>query len=114
MRLLICGGRNFNDKNLLVFTLNKYIIKEINLVATGGATGADTLGIEWALSQEINCRIYPAKWNLYGRSAGPKRNYEMFHDFKPDYLVAFPGGKGTHNMISIAKTDPTCQIEIVY
>jgi hypothetical protein len=46
---------------------------------------------------------YKAKWDKYGKSAGPIRNKKMLDEGKPDLVFAFPGGPGTNNMIKQAK-----------
>ena len=46
---------------------------------------------------------FPADWNRFGRTAGPKRNKQMAN--YANTLVAFWDGKsrGTKNMIDLAK-----------
>ena len=66
------------------------------------ASGADQLAGQWAKSRGISVKAYPADWKNLGRIAGPIRNKKML-DEKPDLLVAFPGGKGTANMVFYAK-----------
>jgi hypothetical protein len=46
--------------------------------------------------------IFPADWKKYKRAAGHIRNKEML-DFGFDLLIAFPGGPGTTNMITITR-----------
>jgi UDP-N-acetylmuramoylalanine-D-glutamate ligase len=55
--------------------------------------------------------IYPAKWDLHGKSAGPIRNQQML-DTGVDLVIAFPGGKGTAHMVSIAKKAGVKVVEI--
>ncbi|MEM9912925.1 MAG: hypothetical protein AAF922_19365 [Pseudomonadota bacterium] len=38
-----------------------------------------------------------------GRAAGPIRNKEMLDEGCPDLVVAFPGGRGTANMVKQAQ-----------
>ena len=40
----------------------------------------------------------PADWTKHGKAAGPIRNQKML-DECPDLVVAFPGGKGTADMV---------------
>jgi hypothetical protein len=35
----------------------------------------------------------------FGRSGGPKRNQQMLEEGKPDLVLAFPGGRGTADMV---------------
>jgi hypothetical protein len=44
-----------------------------------------------------------ADWKRYGPAAGPLRNAEMLHEYQPDGVIAFPGGKGTTDMIKKAR-----------
>lgn len=100
MRVLICGGRDFNDR-FLAFHALEHLHAEVGVTAviTGGAHGADTLGHLWARFRGIPTEVYPADWEKNGRAAGAIRNRVMLAVGKPDLVVAFPGGKGTANMI---------------
>ena len=98
-RAIICGGRDFDDKQYLFDALDKLHLREI---AHGGASGADSLAGEWATQRNIPCAVFPADWSI-GRSAGPKRNAEMLKSFVPDVVIAFPGGRGTADMIRRAE-----------
>jgi hypothetical protein len=46
---------------------------------------------------------YPADWARHGNAAGLVRNQQMLDDGKPDLAVAFPGGKGTADMVRRAR-----------
>lgn len=48
-----------------------------SLVISGGASGVDAMGERWAHLNKIEVRRFPADWDRYGRSAGPKRNRAM-------------------------------------
>ncbi len=104
MRVLICGGRDFNN-----FAYVKKVMDEIHaktpvdLVISGKARGADALGEQWAKEKNIPVDPYPANWNDHGKAAGPIRNQQMLNEGKPDLVVAFPGGNGTRDMINRAK-----------
>jgi hypothetical protein len=112
MRVLICGGRKFDDIALLYKTMNLIDARrDITTVIDGGAKGADNLGRQWGLSRGKNSQTYNANWSKYGRSAGPKRNTQMLVEGKPDLVVAFSGGFGTANMIKQAKASGVEVIE---
>lgn len=105
MRVLVCGGRDYNDKGFIYMTLN-IIDKElgpIEMILEGGAGGADRLAYRWACETITPVRTYGADWEKHGKGAGPIRNNRMLREGKPDIVVAFPGGKGTAHMVSIAK-----------
>lgn len=104
MRLLVCGGRDYSDVDFLEQSLD--LVKRdhnIDVVIHGAARGADTLAGNWATKNNIPLEVYPAQWNLYGKSAGYKRNKQMLDEGKPDLVIAFPGGAGTRMMMRIAK-----------
>ena len=100
MKVLVCGGRDFDDIRLVEKTLDAIEVAEI---IEGGRKGADRLAREWAEARGIPVRTFKADWRRYGRGAGPKRNEQMLDEGKPDLVVAFPGGKGTENMIRLAQ-----------
>lgn len=99
MRVLVCGGRKFDNW--------KAVHRELHdigptVIITGGATGADALAGKWANHNGIPLVTYPALWSR-GRKAGPERNAFMLRDSRPDMVVAFPGGAGTADMVARAK-----------
>jgi len=105
MRVLVCGGRDFNDHAMVFERLDALHQRDqISLLIEGGARGADALAAEWALARRVPSRRFTAQWDVHGRSAGPIRNQKMLDEGKPDLVVAFPGGRGTANMIALAKT----------
>jgi YspA, cpYpsA-related SLOG family len=99
----VCGGRDFKDKNWIRRQL-QYLdeTKGIDLIIHGCASGADSISGEWAKSHAIPVREFPADWDKYGKAAGPIRNKQMLTESEPDAVLAFPGGKGTANMIKQA------------
>ena len=108
MRVLVCGGRDFADRDLVARTLAPYRPQPITApsehkIIHGGAAGADTLAREWAEVYGVPYREFPADWKTHGRAAGPIRNQRMIDEGKPDLVVAFPGGRGTADMIRRAE-----------
>ncbi|MGC4008838.1 MAG: DUF2493 domain-containing protein [Pseudomonas sp.] len=103
MRVLFCGGRGYDDE-LMVLTvmLSLHEKTPITCVIHGGARGADTLAGETALALGIPIEVYLPDWARYGSAAGFARNRRMIIEGKPDLVVAFPGGRGTLNMRSLA------------
>ena len=113
MRVLVCGGRNFNDYGLLTAKLDDVCYPRdadeertsnsvVTLFITGHCKGADMMAEEYAKDEGIKNDIYPAEWDRYGKSAGYKRNTQMLVEGKPDLVVAFKGGVGTAMMVKIA------------
>lgn len=102
MRILVTGGRVFSDVQTLRRIMGWLNPSE---VCQGGAQGADLHAKHWADDNGVPVRNFNAEWDKYGRSAGPIRNEKMLKEFKPDAVVAFPGGSGTKHMITIAERD---------
>lgn len=104
MRVLVCGGRDYKWRSVAYSALDKFKAKKgISLLITGSGMGADALAEEWA---KLRCVPYlgvPAKWKEHGKKAGPMRNEEMLKEWKPDAVIAFPGGNGTKHMVRLAK-----------
>lgn len=108
MRVLVCGSRDYHDRDTLFATLDRLVIENIEVVIEGEARGADTLAREWAEARNIPVLKYPADWGSYGLAAGPIRNKQMLDEGKPDLIVAFPKGKlsdtkGTKDMVKQAR-----------
>lgn len=104
MKVLVCGGRDYNDYDRLEDELN--LVWRVHgdfTVISGMARGADTLAVRYAEAYDCPLEKFPADWDKYGRSAGYIRNQQMLDEGKPDLVVAFPGGRGTENMIQIAR-----------
>jgi hypothetical protein len=103
MRVLVTGGRDFGDRKLLFETLDRLHATHVfSVLIHGDASGADRLAGEWAVARGVQVEAHPADWKKHGRAAGPIRNTQML-DEKPDLLVAFPGGRGTADMVRKAK-----------
>lgn len=103
MRLLVCGGRDLKDAFLVATVLNSvHKSRPITVLIEGEACGADTMARMWAETNGIPVEKYPADWRKHGNAAGPVRNKQMLAEGKPDMVLAFPGGRGTRNMVAQA------------
>lgn len=106
--VLVCGARDYARRERVFEVLDIYHgrIGPTMLILTGGARGADTFAREWAVSRKVDHMVLHAKWELYGKSAGPIRNRRMAKR-KPRLVLAFhsniDASKGTADMIGIAK-----------
>lgn len=108
-KVIVAGGRNFNDYDYLESKLNYYLSKKRNegyniIIISGTANGADSLGERYANNKGYDIKRYPAQWDKYGKSAGYKRNVEMAN--VADACIVFWDGisRGSKHMIDIAKT----------
>lgn len=106
VKLLIAGGRTFTDYDLLVDEVIDFLgtAKPKPTIISGVAAGADMLGVRFAREAELELIPYPARWDLYGKSAGFRRNLEMA-DAATKAIIFWDGkSKGSEHMINICKT----------
>lgn len=104
VRIIVCGGRDYIDFRKVDEILSAlHAETPIVHLFHGNAKGADTLAATWA-SQRKGISVHPctAQWAKYGNRAGPIRNQKML-GHAPDLVVAFPGGRGTADMVSRAR-----------
>ena len=106
LKVIIAGGRNFADYQLLCIKCNN-ILKNKNPneieIVSGNAKGADMFGEKYAKEKGLSQKIFKADWDKNGKSAGFRRNEQMAE--YADALIAFWDGssKGTAHMIKLAK-----------
>lgn len=117
MKVIIAGGRSYTFTRNDIILLNK-LRDELPIieVVSGKASGADRCGEQWAKFYNIPVKEFPANWGdfsepciikfrqngeRYNALAGPKRNLQMAQ--YADALIAFPGSRGTQNMIDQAR-----------
>ena len=106
MRLIIAGGRDFQDYDLLCDRADAIVEKvpaDDIVILSGMAAGADSLGVRYAEAQGLNIDPFEADWDKYGRAAGAIRNHHMA--VSGTHLLAFWDGEspGTANMIAQAR-----------
>lgn len=112
MRILVCGGRDFTDKTAVYAALVPYLREyraDLEIVS-GMAKGADHFAWLFSHHYDLVCHQFPADWEKHGRAAGPIRNQQMIDEGQPDLVIAFPGGKGTADMVRRAKA---AQIDVI-
>lgn len=99
MRVLVCGGRDFKDINFVHTWLDKlfaptypndthggagtWLPRPDLVIITGGAKGVDSIAADWATINWV-------------------KQEEYLDGGKPDLIIAFPGGRGTADMVSQA------------
>ena len=108
MRVLVCGGRDFDDLDHLMKHLNFYT-RQGDTIITGDACGADWLARSWAKYSKRKYKSYTADWKILGKSA---RNKKVLEETDPDLVVAFSGGAGTKNMVNLAKLAGVKVVEV--
>lgn len=106
-RVIIAGGRDFQDYKLLRSTMDALLQNKLRkvkiVIICGMAKGADMLGARYAQERGYHIRYFPAEWDNLGKKAGIIRNEQMAQN--ADALVAFWDGesRGTKNMIETAE-----------
>lgn len=106
-RVVVAGCRDYNNyqeaKEFIDFCIQN-VRKEHDLIFVSGAcSGADLIGERYAKENGFSIERYPAEWDKYGRSAGPRRNKKMAE--VSDFVICFWDGesRGTKSMIEYAK-----------
>lgn len=118
LRIIVAGGRDFKDYNLLSNTIMQYLedVDDTGIVSnpkqvkfiSGTARGADSLGEQFAYTWGYDVVRFPADWDTHGKSAGYRRNAEMAiyasENGNDGVLIAFWDGRsrGTKHMIDLA------------
>ena len=95
-RVIVCGGRNYRDRNRVAAVLGR-LDPGTDIIVHGGAPGADRLAADVAAERGFAVEEHPADWDRHGKAAGPIRNQQML-DAGADLVIAFPGGRGTADM----------------
>lgn len=96
--LLVCGGRDFADRELLISKLEQFTAglgPKIVVVTGACPRGADKLAEEWASKKFHRIMRFHPEWSR-GPKAGPERNQEMVDYLKPlrdRFAAAFWDGK---------------------
>lgn len=105
MRVIVTGGRDYGDKDVVRSALDclHQMCGHLTVIQ-GGAAGADAIAREWANGlEDVTVVTVPANWRKHRKSAGPIRNTAMIDMCRPDLVVAFPGGRGTADMVRKAR-----------
>jgi hypothetical protein len=120
MRVLVCGGRDFSDQDVVFSALDRlHQATPITVLIHGASKGADARASAWAKARNVLVNSYPASWQdishpdalikytssgrAYDGRAGFRRNQVMLDRGRPEFIVAFPGGSGTRDMVKRAK-----------
>jgi len=115
VKIAIVGSRDFNNYELLKKTITDFLFTnrtdeefyemsyKDHTIVSGGAKGADMLAERFADEFELEKIIFKPDWDLYGKSAGFKRNKDIIRN--ADVVFAFWDGKskGTQHSINLAK-----------
>lgn len=121
MKVLVCGGRSYRNGNLVGTAMKAWNVTELVVGYNPNDKrfqGADQLAYEYAKANGIPGCCFPAAWGQFGKHgkgdpAGPLRNMKMLDRGKPEMVLAFPGGRGTDNMVALAKEGGVRVVEVV-
>jgi hypothetical protein len=105
VKVVVCGDRGFQSPAQVWREMDKQHaeLHFTDLMQGGCPTGVDKFARDWAKTKpEIKRWVCRAEWTKYGLAAGPIRNGRMA-EWKPDYVIAFPGGRGTADMMRQAE-----------
>lgn len=108
MKVLVTGSRFYANDAKVWHELGELRRRHPLLtIIQGGASGADLLAREWCKEvMNVKCiteSVTQEEWKRYGRYAGNIRNQRMLDMHAPDLVLAFPGGKGTADMVRRAR-----------
>lgn len=108
--LLIAGTRTYDDYFEFCAVCD-HMLSEVKMpvcIVSGGAKGADALAERYAKEHDHQLKVFPARWNKYGKKAGPLRNIEM-NDYISEHdnrgcLCLWDGkSKGTESNFKLAR-----------
>jgi len=104
-RIIVTGGRDYAYQAMVFGALDMQAeANVIDAIIQGDCpTGADALARKWAIVNNHHLERYPAEWRKHGKAAGPIRNQQMIDEGRPTMVFAFPGGRGTADMVRRAK-----------
>lgn len=101
----VVGSRSFNSYYVVKTLIDEYR-KQHNLlnndyikIISGGANGADSLGKQYSITNNIELIEYLPNWDKYGKRAGMIRNRDIWK--KSNVIFVFWDGysKGTEDTI---------------
>ena len=109
-KIMVTGSRHWADKDLVFRALAAVLDSrfsgrdDVILIHGDCPTGADKMADEIWRSVNYPVLTVPARWDRYGKQAGPLRNKYMV-DLEPDVVVAFirPESRGTRNAVRLAE-----------
>jgi hypothetical protein len=114
LRVIVCGSRHAADYAMVARVLNLVLgaraLREVTIVH-GDQRGVDAFAKQWAKSKGIAQEPHPYKGEL-GKAGGPVRNREML-DAGADFVLAFPGGSGTADIVRQARVRQMLVLQVL-
>lgn len=121
MKLIIAGSRRFEELGLCerkdwifnqkavqyIYNIMKDLLEnnfsQTSEIVSGRCWGIDLLGEDLAREKRIKVAGFPANWDLYGKSAGYKRNVEMGNYADALLCIRARDSRGSENMVQIMR-----------
>jgi predicted Rossmann-fold nucleotide-binding protein len=105
MRVIVCGGRDYHERDIVFALLDKFVevLGEITTLVHGAARGADSIAAEWAELRCVPDEDYRPDYNKYPGWQAPLIRNQLMADKGAAFCIAFPGGRGTEDMIYKAR-----------
>lgn len=106
MRIAIGGTRSYEDyisfSKIVDACISQMGADDITILS-GGCKGVDRLAEIYAIEHAYTLEVFPARWETYGKAAGPVRNKQMASS--ADCVIVFWDGisRGTASLISCSK-----------
>jgi hypothetical protein len=108
-KIAIVGSRNLRPHKQIERFLRS--LPAGTMIVSGGARGPDSIAVEYAQKIGLPTKVFPANWDMHGRSAGMIRNAVIVAE--ADEVIAFWDGvsRGTAFTIERAKkTGKPCRV----
>jgi YspA, cpYpsA-related SLOG family len=103
MRVLVCGGRYYENSDAVHQELIQFHWRTpISVIIHGGVSGAGAAAEAWARRNRVDVVRYPPNWECFGKRAERLRNDFMLADCRPDFVIVFPGGRDTADLVAKA------------
>jgi NADPH:quinone reductase-like Zn-dependent oxidoreductase len=103
MRILVCGGRHFEDAEKIHRELSRlHWRRPVTVLIHGSVSGVGIAAEAWARRIGIAVVRYPPNWEFFGKRAEALRNAFMIEDSRADLVLAFPGGRHTADLAARA------------
>lgn len=129
MIVLVTGGRKYSNFWGIWRTLDRlHAERKFTKLVHGKGGQTDMSADAWAKNHGVPVQPYPANWEdisrpdavictrpdgtKYDAKQGTNRNQQMLDDEEVELVVAFPGGKGTGDMVNRARRAGVEVIEV--
>lgn len=105
IKLMVCGSRSIVNSDYVFNIIDNYVsqLDDDVIIIEGEANGVDSLAKRWAVNHNKQIMSFPAQWDLYGKSAGYRRNADMVNACDNCLIIWDGKSKGTAHDIELCK-----------